>query len=107
VLLHTGWLREEPAKIEPSGKITVLAPSEPVVCKRKLAIGHGQDAVVARQALGEPDGFAFRTPALAVGRFRPFYQRLLAKGKPKKVAIVDCMHKPFTLLNAIAKSNKP
>jgi hypothetical protein len=70
VLLHTGWLREEPAKIEPSGKITVLAPSEPVVCNRRRALGHGQEVVAETQALGDPDGFAFRTPALAVGRFR-------------------------------------
>jgi len=38
VLLPTGWLRSEPAKIEPSGKMTVLAPLEPVVCNRGLAI---------------------------------------------------------------------
>ena len=64
VLLQTGWLREEPAKIEPSGKITVLAPSEQVVCNRRLAIGHGQDAVAETRELGDPDGFAFRTPRL-------------------------------------------
>ncbi len=28
VLLQTGWLRSESAKIEPSGKITVVTPSE-------------------------------------------------------------------------------
>jgi len=38
---------------------------------------------------------------------KPFYDRLLAKGKPKKVAIVACMHKILTILNAIMKSNKP
>lgn len=38
---------------------------------------------------------------------KPFYERLLAKGKPKKVAIVACMHKILTILNAIVKSNKP
>ena len=64
VLLQTGWLRSEPAKIEPSGKITVEIPSERVVCKRGLAIGHGQDAVVARREPGDPDGFALRTPQL-------------------------------------------
>ncbi len=72
VLLQTGWLRSEPAKIEPSGKITVLAhpfgcaarPSERVVCNRGLAIGHGLDAVVARREPGDPDGFALRTPRL-------------------------------------------
>ena len=38
---------------------------------------------------------------------KPFYERLLAKGKPKKVAIVACMHKILTILNAIVKSNIP
>lgn len=38
---------------------------------------------------------------------KPFYERLLVKGKPKKVAIVACMHKILTILNAIVKSNKP
>jgi len=38
---------------------------------------------------------------------KPFYERLLVKGKPKKVAIVACMHKVLTILNAIVKSNKP
>ena len=64
VLLQTGWLRHEPAKIEPSGKITVVTPSEWVVCKRELAIGHGQDAVAATREPGDPDGFVLRTPRL-------------------------------------------
>jgi transposase len=38
---------------------------------------------------------------------KPFYERLLAKGKLKKVAIVACMHKMLTILNAIMKSNCP
>ena len=38
---------------------------------------------------------------------KPFYERLLAKGKPKKVALVACMHKLLTILNAIFKTNKP
>lgn len=38
---------------------------------------------------------------------KPFYERLIAKGKPKKVAIVACMHKMLTILNAIMKTNKP
>ncbi len=64
VLLQTGWLRSEPAKIEPSGKITVGTPLEQVVCDRGFAIGHGLDAVVARREPGDPDGFALRTPCL-------------------------------------------
>lgn len=38
---------------------------------------------------------------------KAFYQRLLAKGKQKKVAMVACMHKLLTILNAIMKSGKP
>jgi transposase len=48
---------------------------------------------------------------LAATRYNPvikeFYQRLLAKGKVKKVAIVACMRKVLITLNAIVKSNKP
>lgn len=36
---------------------------------------------------------------------KPFYQRLLKAGKPKKVAIVACMRKLLTLLNAMVRDN--
>ena len=38
---------------------------------------------------------------------RPFYERLLAAGKPKKVALVACMRKLLTILNAMARSGMP
>lgn len=38
---------------------------------------------------------------------QPFYQCLLARGKPKKVALVACMHKLLTILNAIARTSTP
>lgn len=38
---------------------------------------------------------------------RALYARLVARGKPKKLAIVACMRKLLTVLNAIAKSRKP
>ena len=48
---------------------------------------------------------------LAATRFNPvirtFYQRLLAAGKAKKVALVACMRKLLTILNAIVKSGTP
>ncbi len=48
---------------------------------------------------------------LSAVRYNPlikvFYERLLAKGKPKKVVLVACMHKLLTILNAIMKSGKP
>ncbi len=34
---------------------------------------------------------------------RVFYQRLVAKGKAKKVALVACMHKLLTILNAMVR----
>jgi transposase len=36
---------------------------------------------------------------------RGFYQRLLAAGKPKKVALTACMHKLLTILNAMVRAN--
>ena len=38
---------------------------------------------------------------------RPFYQRLLAGGKPKKVALTACMRKLLTILNAMARHETP
>jgi transposase len=38
---------------------------------------------------------------------RAFYQRLCATGKPKKVALVACMHKLLLILNAILRQRTP
>lgn len=38
---------------------------------------------------------------------RAFYQQLLARGKAKKVALVACMRKLLTILNAMARTNTP
>src|SRR5690606_18427003 len=44
---------------------------------------------------------------LSAVRFNPVlkacYERLVSSGKPKKVALVACMRKLLTMLNAIAK----
>ncbi len=49
--------------------------------------------------------------ALVATRHNPmicvFYQRLLAAGKPKKVALVACMRKLLTILNAMLKHRTP
>lgn len=49
--------------------------------------------------------------ALVATRFNPtikgFYERLLARGKPKMVALVACMRKLLTILNAILKHRTP
>ena len=38
---------------------------------------------------------------------RAFYQRLLAAGKPKKVALTACMRKLLTILNAMVRQQAP
>ena len=38
---------------------------------------------------------------------RAFYQRLVASGKLRKVALVACMHKLLIILNAMARTNSP
>jgi len=40
-------------------------------------------------------------------RLKAFYQGLLARGKPKKVALVACMRKLLTILNAVFHSGQP
>jgi transposase len=38
---------------------------------------------------------------------KSFYQRLLANGKPKKLALIACMRKLLTILNAMARESRP
>ena len=49
--------------------------------------------------------------ALVASRHNPairdFYQRLLAAGKPKKVALAASMRKPLVMLNALLKHGYP
>src|SRR5206468_4156864 len=40
-------------------------------------------------------------------RINAFYQRLLAAGQVKKVALTACMHKFLTILNAMLKHRTP
>jgi len=48
--------------------------------------------------------------AMVATRFNPtikaFYQRLLANGKPKMVALVACMRKLLVILNTMIKNNQ-
>jgi transposase len=38
---------------------------------------------------------------------KTFYERLLAAGKLPKVALIACMRKLLTALNAMVRTNKP
>ncbi|MEM6614227.1 MAG: hypothetical protein AAF652_18640 [Cyanobacteria bacterium P01_C01_bin.72] len=46
---------------------------------------------------------------LVAVRFNPiikaFYERLISKGKLKKIALTACMHKLLIILNAMMKQN--
>lgn len=48
---------------------------------------------------------------IAAVRFNPvlrtFYQRLVSRGKPKKLALIAAAHKLLTILNAMARDGKP
>ena len=49
--------------------------------------------------------------ALVASRYnlviKAFYQKLLAAGKMKKVALVACMRKLLVILNVMVKNNTP
>ena len=38
---------------------------------------------------------------------RAFYERLLTRGKPKKVALTACMHKLLAILHAVLRDRAP
>jgi transposase len=40
-------------------------------------------------------------------QIRPFYQRMIAAGKPKKVALVACMRKLLLIMHAMVRDNTP
>ena len=48
---------------------------------------------------------------LSAVRYNPaiqaFYLRLVASGKPKKLALTACAHKLLRILNALARSGQP
>ena len=67
---------------------------------RRMVMG-GRASV--RTALYMPTLTAIRrNPALGV-----FYQRLIGRGRPAKVAITACMRKLLTILNAILRDHTP
>lgn len=53
---------------------------------------------------------ALHMATLSAVRYNPvikaFYDRLVAAGKPKKVALTACSHKPLRILNAMARTGK-
>jgi transposase len=54
---------------------------------------------------------ALHMSMLSAVRYNPvlkaFYDRLIAAGKPKKVALTACSHKMLRILNAMARTGQP
>jgi transposase len=69
--------------------------------KGKAFIGGGRPHVRSALFLATMSAIRFN-PAI-----RSFWQRLIAHGKPKMVAMVACMRKLLTILNAILRDQKP
>lgn len=67
----------------------------------KRSVWGGRAQVRAVLHMGPPVATRFNP------MIRSFYQRLLAAGKAKKVALTACMRKLLTMLNAILKSGTP
>jgi transposase len=67
--------------------------------KRRIGGGRGPVRAVLYMATLSP---VRPNPVL-----RSFYQRLITAGKLQKVALVACMHKLLTILNAMARDRRP
>ena len=86
-------------------QIAALVGVAPLNCESGILRGRrivwgGRAQVRAALWMGT---FAVRHNAV----IRQFYARLLAAGKPKKVALTACMHKLLTILNAILQRRTP
>jgi transposase len=60
-----------------------------------------------RPAVRAPLYMATLTATRYNPRIAAYYQRLVAAGKPKKVALIAAMHKLLTLLNSVVRHNRP
>ena len=84
---------------KPIAKLVGVAPLSDDSGKRKgvRRIWGGRAAVRSALYMATLSAMRFN-PAIAA-----YYQRLLAAGKPKKVAMVACMRKLLTILNAMLR----
>lgn len=106
VIAHT-LVAELPELGHVSGKaIAALVGLAPFAQESGRWRGHrhirgGRHAVRRALYLGAMTGIRYN-PVLC-----QYYARLLAAGKPKKVALIACAHKLLTILNAIARDQRP
>ena len=67
--------------------------------------GHPPPGLASLHALRPPHHLSGHHRVPRAGR--AFYTRLVARGKPKKVALVAAMHKLLTLRNAVMRDRTP
>lgn len=100
--------------------LIAMAPELGVLCRRQIS------ALIGIAPFNRDSGTTCRRRSIGGGRadlrrglfmatlaaircnpvIRAFYQRLIGAGKPKKVAIVACMRKLLTIVNAMARTGK-
>ena len=87
----------------PKGALVGVAPfnRDSSTLRGKRAVWGGRARVRAILYMGAMVA-SRHTPVI-----RHFYQKLLAAGKPKKVALVACMHKLLVILNSMLKHGCP
>ena len=87
----------------PSVAALVASPDQSRLWSDAWPQGHCRwSDVSARRAIhGGSDCHPARSP------FRAFYDKLTARGRPKKVALVAMMRKLLTILNAILRDHTP
>lgn len=78
--------------------VAPLARDSGTLCGKRMAWG-GRAPVRAVLYMGALVATR-RNPVI-----RAFYRRLLAAGKPKKVALIACMRKLLTILNAMMRTS--
>lgn len=87
----------------PRGQIAKLAGVAPMV-NDSGASSRKRKTMGGRSLLRKALYMATLVATQCNERIQAFYQLLVAKGKPKKVALVACMRKLLTILNAMVKS---
>ena len=112
---HLKWLKKELSRTERD--LEAAIESSPALSENEALLRSvpGVGPVLARTLLaGVPELGTLthkRLAALVAARRNPvvkeFYERLVAGGKPKKVALVACMRKLLSILNAVLKHRTP
>ncbi len=86
--------------------IASLVGVAPLACDSGRKRGH-RSVWGGRSAVRAVLYMAALTAARTNPTIRSFYERLVAAGKPKKVALVACMRKLLTILNAMVRDGTP